>query len=157
VRGYLNAIMMSSVAFIYSTIALGALTRAMGAGMGCGPDWPLCLGYIVPPAVVHEVEVLLEYAHRLSALAAFLTVLVGALLASRLNPASESKSVRLWAYTTLAIMVAQILVGAAVVKLHLNPALSALHTMLATLTAITATIAAVEARHYTSRVQERSI
>jgi heme A synthase len=37
-------IFVASVILVYTTISLGAVTRAMEAGMGCGTEWPLCLG-----------------------------------------------------------------------------------------------------------------
>jgi heme A synthase len=141
-------VFIASVISIYTTISLGALTRAMGAGMGCGPEWPLCLGYIVPPNLLVELEVFLEYTHRVSALIAFILVMLSSLIAWASNPYSRARSVRLWATLTLFVMIAQVLLGAIVVVLHLNPVASALHLMLATLSAITATIAAVEAYHY---------
>lgn len=90
---------------------------------------------------------LLEYTHRISALIAFILVMLSSLIAWT-NPYSKARSVRLWATLTLFVMIAQVLLGAVVVVLHLNPVASALHLMLATLSAITATIAAVEAYHY---------
>jgi heme A synthase len=141
-------VFVASVILVYTTISLGAVTRAMGAGMGCGPEWPLCLGYIVPPSLLKELEVFLEYSHRVTAFSAFLAVLLSFLLAWTSNPAKGAGSLRLWTALTLLVMVTQVLLGAILVILHLDPVLSALHTMLATLSAITATIAMVEAHHY---------
>jgi heme A synthase len=45
-------VFVASVILVYTTISLGAVTRAMEAGTGCGPEWHLCLGYIVPPKLV---------------------------------------------------------------------------------------------------------
>ncbi len=139
-------VFVASVLLVYATISLGAVTRAMGAGMGCGPEWPLCLGYIVPPSVLNELEVFLEYSHRLVAFSAFIAVLLSLVLAWTSNPAS--KPLRLWATVTFLAMVAQVLLGAIVVILHLDPLVSALHAILAVLVVITATIAMVEARYY---------
>lgn len=98
----LSVLFIASLVFIYLTIALGAVTRAMGAGLGCGTDWPLCHGYLIPPHAIYEIEILLEYAHRLSALLAFLTVLTGTFLVSSVNPARD---IRLWAYVTLTLVI----------------------------------------------------
>ncbi|MFZ8789530.1 MAG: hypothetical protein ACO2OZ_07675 [Acidilobaceae archaeon] len=46
------------------------------------------------------------------------------------------------------MVVTQALLGAILVILNLDPFVSALHTMLSTLSAITATIAMVDAHHY---------
>ena len=41
-------------------IALGAVVRTTGSGLGC-PDWPLCHGALLPPA---EKTAIIEYSHR---------------------------------------------------------------------------------------------
>ena len=41
-------------------IAVGALVRTTGSGLGC-PDWPLCHGQLIPPA---ERTAIIEYSHR---------------------------------------------------------------------------------------------
>jgi heme a synthase len=47
--------------FVYAQISLGAAVRVSGSGLGCGNDWPLCRGRILPPANTHAI---VEYAHR---------------------------------------------------------------------------------------------
>ncbi len=116
--------------------------------MGRGTEWPLCLGYIVPPSSLKELEVFLEYSHRVTAFSAFLAALLSFLLAWTSNPAKGAGSLRPWTALTLLVMVTQALLGAVMVILHLDPVVLALHTMLATLYAITATIAMVEVLHY---------
>ena len=138
------------VFLVYATISLGAVTRATGAGMGCGPEWPLCLGHIVPPNLLRELEVFLEYSHRVTALLAFIAALLCFLQARTSSTPRGSGSLRLWTSITLLTVIAQVLLGAILVVFHLDPLVSALHTMLASLAAITATIAMVEARHYYS-------
>ena len=54
----------------FSLITLGGIVRVTESGLGC-PDWPLCHGQIIPPA---EMDVLIEYSHRLTA--SFVGVLV---------------------------------------------------------------------------------
>ena len=53
-------------------ILWGAFVRATGSGAGCGAHWPLCDGQVVPRAP--DVEMLIEYSHRLTSGVALLGV-----------------------------------------------------------------------------------
>ncbi|MDX2272704.1 MAG: COX15/CtaA family protein [Cyanobacteriota bacterium] len=55
-------------------MALGSATRVMNAGLSC-PDWPLCYGEIVP-AQQMNLQVFLEWFHRLVASSLGLVVLI---------------------------------------------------------------------------------
>ncbi|MGB8700020.1 MAG: heme A synthase [Thermosynechococcaceae cyanobacterium] len=54
-------------------MALGSATRVMNAGLAC-PDWPLCYGTLVPAAQMN-LQVFLEWFHRLVASAIGLTMM----------------------------------------------------------------------------------
>src|SRR5207247_11401227 len=51
----------SAAACTYCLIILGAIDRITGSGMGCGDDWPLCRGRLLPPLELHAI---IELAHR---------------------------------------------------------------------------------------------
>jgi heme A synthase len=53
-------------------ILWGAFVRATGSGAGCGSDWPLCNGALLPDIPHHATFI--EFAHRLSSGAALLLV-----------------------------------------------------------------------------------
>lgn len=117
---------------IFLAISWGGYVRAMGAGLGCGPDWPLCNGYILPPNLFTDIAVFLEYFHRIIA---FTTGIVA--FASTIFIIKYFSGYRKVLYTlalTDALLIAQILLGMFVVFLHLDPILSATHLTLATLT-----------------------
>ncbi len=73
--------------FACAQISLGAAVRVSGSGIGCGNDWPLCRGHIVPPA---NTRAIIEYAHRsvgsLTGVLLILTVVVGWLTFRRSQP-----------------------------------------------------------------------
>lgn len=47
--------------FVYLQISLGVAVRVSGSGLGCGNDWPLCRGSIIPP---DNLQAWVEYTHR---------------------------------------------------------------------------------------------
>ncbi len=117
----------------YVLVVLGGVVRTTGAGDAC-PDWPLCHGRIIPPP---EPQVLLEYAHRLVASAVGL-LSIGAVVWTHRLP--EGRGLRSLAWAALVLVVAQGLVGGAVVLsgledwtvvVHLGLALLVLGTLVA--------------------------
>ncbi len=60
-------------------MAIGSATRVMNAGLAC-PDWPLCYGQLVPTRLLGNLQVFLEWFHRLDASAIGLSAIALALL-----------------------------------------------------------------------------
>jgi heme a synthase len=58
---------------VLGLMALGSATRVMNAGLSC-PDWPLCYGQVLPSQQMN-LQVFLEWFHRLVATAIGLTTL----------------------------------------------------------------------------------
>ena len=67
----------AAAAATYLLIVFGAIVRITGSGMGCGDDWPLCNGHVLPP--FDDLATVIEWGHR--QLAAAVSVLVFGLAA----------------------------------------------------------------------------
>jgi heme A synthase len=108
-------------------IAVGALVRATGSGLGC-PDWPLCHGSVVPPGGQGH-QPIVEFSHRFVAAAVGLLVIATAVFAWR-----EYRHVSpvLWSATiTVPLVGLQGLLGAITVWRELPPEIVATHLLTA--------------------------
>lgn len=125
---------------VYALIVLGFVVRITGSGMGCGDDWPLCNGRLIPD--LSDWRTLLEWSHRLAALGVSFAVLalLAAAFAPRTNPGPSATGVDLRKISLLAaaLLVIQVLLGAVTVWLELPPASVILH--LGTALALLATL-----------------
>ena len=66
------------VVALVALVVVGGATRVMEAGLAC-PDWPLCFGSLLPGSKMN-VQVFLEWFHRLDAFLIGITLLVQLLL-----------------------------------------------------------------------------
>jgi cytochrome c oxidase assembly protein subunit 15 len=101
----------SVLAYHVAVIAWGAFVRATGSGAGCGRHWPTCQGEIVPRAPA--IETIIEYAHRTTSGVALVLVVALFLWSRRAYP--RSSPVRGAAAASLALLVLEALLGAALV------------------------------------------
>jgi heme A synthase len=102
------------LAFSLAVIVWGALVRATRSGAGCGENWPLCNGQVVPSAPV--LSTIIEFTHRVTSgpvLGVFILVL--AIAAFRVFPAGHV--VRRTASLGVLFTVTEALIGAALVRL----------------------------------------
>jgi heme A synthase len=125
----------------YLQIVFGAIVRITGSGLGCGNHWPKCNGSWFPP---HDrIDLIIEITHRY--IAAGLTVAIIALLVTAFLKRTDDGvggrgGVLRPAALAAALVVVAALVGAATVKMLLNPFVIALHLAIAmTLLAVLAT------------------
>src|SRR5438552_18563109 len=65
-------LVLATMVATYLLIVLGGFTRVSGSGLGCGNDWPLCQGHLLPPL---EFEPIVEWSHR------FVTSIISFLIA----------------------------------------------------------------------------
>jgi len=95
-------------------ILWGAFVRATGSGAGCGDHWPLCNGEVIPRA--EQIETLIEFSHRVTSGLALLAVV--ALLIWALRAFPKGHIVRKAAAVSMALMILEALIGAALVLLQ---------------------------------------
>lgn len=95
-------------------IIWGAFVRATGSGAGCGDNWPLCQGEIIPRP--ERIETLIEFSHRITSGLALLAVAALLLWAFRAYP--KGHIVRKGAVWSMIFMLLEALIGAALVLLE---------------------------------------
>jgi heme A synthase len=101
----------------YLLIILGGWVRISGSGLGCGDDWPLCNGRLIPS--LEDPATVIEWGHRL--VAALVSIFVVAIAAwaflKRGSPGWRRRyRTSLWVVGLLAI---QVMLGAITVWLEL--------------------------------------
>ena len=114
----------SAAAGAYLLVVLGAVVRITGSGMGCGDHWPLCNGHLFPP--LSDIPTVIEWSHRLLA-AVVSVIVVGLALVGWKGAGSLEPGARAAAYTAVALLFVQVLLGAVTVKTGLTPVLVILH------------------------------
>jgi heme A synthase len=112
----------------YLLIVLGAVVRITGSGLGCGDEWPVCHGRLIPP--LSDTATFIEWNHRL--VAAIVSILVVALAGMNWRARKGARSTEQSApsragYVALGLLVVQVLLGAVTVKLQLPPWTVILH------------------------------
>lgn len=129
-RRVFRIVVILSALAAYLTIIVGGDLTASGAGFACGESWPLCPGGIVPD--LSQPGVAVEFTHRVIAFTTSLLILVTLILAFmwfRKDWRILSLSV-----STMALLVAQVLLGAVTVQTDLNPAIVTAHLAIGTAT-----------------------
>jgi heme A synthase len=110
----------AAVVAVFVLMTVGNVVSATGSGLAC-PDWPLCHGSVIPPL---RADVLIEYSHRLSALAA--TVLIVATTGLALAR-TRVPGLRRVAWLLPALLAIQIALGGITVLLKLPDLVSTAH------------------------------
>jgi len=110
----------AAVVAVFILMTLGNVVSATGSGLAC-PDWPLCHGSMIPPL---RADVLIEYGHRLAALAA--SVLIVATSVATLAR-TRAPGLRRLAWLVPALLVVQVALGGITVLLKLPHLISTAH------------------------------
>jgi len=130
-RGFRRLVLLTGVA-TFLLIVLGGVVRVSGSGLGCGPagsgfyGWPFCRGDLLPGLDLNSV---IEYAHRVLAVAVGLLMLAVAIWAWR--SLRDRRGLVVAATAAVVLVAAQGLLGAATVEQGLEPTLVTAHLGLA--------------------------
>ena len=136
---------------VFLLLIAGALVTSTESGLAV-PDWPLAYGQLMPPMVG---GILYEHGHRL--VAALVSFFVG-LQAAVLCWGERRRVVRRLGLVAFGAILAQALLGGLTVLLLLPPAVSSAHAGLAQIVfALTASIALMTSRSWTSGDIERGV
>ena len=131
-----QALAVTTVGVTLVLIAIGAVVRTTGSGLGC-PDWPLCHGQLLPPA---ERTAIIEYTHRTAA--AIVGLFIVATAAVALLRHRGDTVVRNLAVAAVVLLAVQAWLGKETVERELPPEIVTLHlgtalTLLAVLSVLT--------------------
>ncbi|MGG1675861.1 heme A synthase [Neobacillus sp. NRS-1170] len=116
-----------TILLTYLLIVFGGYVASSKSGMGCGPEWPLCNGDVVP--TLHR-DTLIEFTHRV--IGAILGI-VSFLLFAKILRTKVSPSVRSVGFWMLVLLIIQVLLGAIVVLKDLPTSVIAGHLIIALL------------------------
>lgn len=111
----------------YILIVFGGYVASSESGMGCGPEWPLCNGEVIP---ILENETLIEFAHRVIGLLLAILVVSLFVLIKRDNSNNTLQKAGNW---LLGLLTLQVLAGAVVVVLDLPTIVITVHLLVAML------------------------
>lgn len=120
VRAMAARLAWAAVVAVFFLMTLGNVVSATGSGLAC-PDWPLCHGSVIPPL---RLDVLIEYSHRLAALAA--TALIVATTVAALR-GIRAPGLRRLAWLVPTLLAVQIALGGITVLLKLPHLISTAH------------------------------
>ena len=118
---------VGTIAVVYGLIVFGGIVRITDSGMGCGPEWPLCNGEVIPS--VWTLETTLEYLHRVIAL--LVIILSGSLLLAGWRKRHENRWFFLLPVIAVAFVMVQSGLGAITVLLDLHADVTTAHHGLA--------------------------
>lgn len=118
---------LMAIFLTYFLIVFGGYVASSESGMGCGPEWPLCNGEIIPTL---QGDTLIEFAHRV--IGAILGI-ISLILFIKIIRAKVSPRVRSVAYLMMLLLIIQVLLGAVVVLKHLPTSIIATHLIIALL------------------------
>lgn len=120
----IKRIALLAIVVSYLLIVFGGFVASSESGMGCGPEWPLCNGAVIPEL---QGDTLIEFAHRVIAL---VVIGIAAVLFVKIKQTQDLALQRAgsWMVHLLGILV---VAGAFVVVYDLPPLVVTTHLMLA--------------------------
>jgi heme A synthase len=124
---WLRRFALASVIATFALIVLGGVVRVTGSGMGCGGEWPLCDGSLIPPLTKEDI---IEYSHRLVASGIVGPLVVGTFLIALFRYRRE-RSVLIPSGLSVVLLLAQAGLGGVTVLTELPGHVVAAHMAMA--------------------------
>ncbi|QOR65912.1 COX15/CtaA family protein [Cytobacillus suaedae] len=122
----IKRVVLLSIIVTYILIVFGGYVASSESGMGCGPEWPLCNGEVIPEL---KGDTLIEFAHRVIGLFLVLIAVILYRLIRKLNT-DRLRAAGNW---MIGILTFQVLAGAVVVILDLPTIVVTTHLLTAML------------------------
>lgn len=104
------------LAYFIAVILWGAVTRATGAGDGCGNHWPLCNGTVIQHSP--SLDTMIEFTHRITSGISFFSVVGLTVWAFRAT--GRGHLARVTSVASVAFTLVEAILGAFLVKLGLT-------------------------------------
>lgn len=117
-RDGIQSLWLATAIATFILIVIGGVVRITGSGLGCGDDWPLCNGQLIPlqgKETLQTLQTAIEYTHRV--VAALVSVLVFACVVVMLR---KARWLLIPALAALGLIVVQVVLGAITVKVDLH-------------------------------------
>lgn len=114
----------ATVILTYFLIVFGGYVASSESGMGCGPEWPLCNGEVIPEL---SGDTLIEFGHRVIGAVLFILTIILFVKVRKENNRLANK-VANW---MLSLLTLQLIMGAIVVFYHLPSFIITLHLLIA--------------------------
>lgn len=122
-RGWLKWLGVVTTLVMLVVLLGGALVTKTDSGLGCGREWPLCHGQIIPKDIT--LETFIELSHR--AVSGLAAILVLALSIASWRLISHKRETKFLAVLAFFFLILQALIGAAAVVFGQNDFVLALH------------------------------
>jgi heme A synthase len=116
-----------TIILTYILIIFGGYVASSESGMGCGPEWPLCNGLVIP---ILEGDTLIEFAHRV--IGAILGI-ISVVLFLKIKKSKPDQDLKSASWGLMILLIFQVLLGAVVVLLDLPAIVVSIHLMIAML------------------------
>jgi heme A synthase len=132
--------------YSYLLVVFGGIVRITGSGLGCGDDWPLCNGHILPP---WDLPTWIEWTHRLLAAGLVIPIALvawGAIRHRKQAGFGGRGGASRPAILAIVLLAFQVALGAITVKLDLPASVTSVHFVNALLLVAALIVASVRAR-----------
>lgn len=120
-----KSLALITIALAYFLIVFGGYVASSESGMGCGPDWPLCNGEVIPE--LHG-ETLIEFGHRVIGAVLFVLTIALFVMVKKETNRPRPRKIANW---MLGLFILQLVMGAIVVFYHLPSMMITIHLLIA--------------------------